>query len=123
MAVAANSAANTVSASGRVPDFGRVSNVRVQNGTTAMVRLANAKSRQRGSNNRPSAVSDAFSVVMINTIPRTIGGTDRVLPSRGPINSRNVGSVRPDIKALAHNKGDAIAAASNELQPIQRPIP
>src|SRR5450631_3075533 len=114
IAVAANRAANVVSAIGRIPDFGRLNSANVPNGTTAMVRLANGKSRQRGSNNKPSAVSAASSVVTVNTNPRTIVGTDGVLSSRGPINSRNVGSARPDIRALAHNRGDAIAAASSE---------
>src|SRR5665213_2279446 len=81
---AANRTANAVSAIGRVPDFGRLNNVSVANGTTAMVRLANGKSRQRASNTRPSAVSAASTVVAVNTNPRTIVGTDRVLPSRGP---------------------------------------
>src|SRR6202167_1814679 len=121
--MAPNRAANTDSAIGRVPDVGRLSSVNVQNGTTAMVRLANGKSRQRGSNTRPSAIFADISVVTISTNPRAIVGNDRVRPSRGPISCRNVGSARPDIKALAQSSGDAIAAASSEPHPSQPPKP
>ena len=43
--------------------------------------------------------------------------------SRGPSNSRNVGSARPDISALAQNKGEAVPAASNAPQRSQPPKP
>src|SRR6266700_5967086 len=105
----ANRDANTASAIARLPGFWRLRSVRVQNGTTAMVRPATGKSRQRGSKTRPRALSRAVTVVAMSVNPRIILEGDRVLLCRGPISSRNVGRVRPYMYALEHRSGAVIA--------------
>ena len=95
----ANSPANTASESGRSPDFEPLRNANVQNGTAAMVRAANGKSRQRASNIRLSAVCAAMTVVTTSVMPSMLAMKNGVRPLDGPNTSRNDGSPRPDIKA------------------------
>src|SRR5689334_4869684 len=123
MAAPANRPANTVSAIGRVPDVGRLSRLRVENGTATMVSAANGRSRQRASNIEPSAVCPAITVVTIRTKPKRMVEKEYVLLWRGPISSRKVGKPRPDIKALAQSTGAAAAAASSEPHNSQPPNP
>src|SRR6185369_31029 len=105
MAAAAKSAANNASAIGRTPELGRLNNASVEKGTATIVSPANGKSRQRESKKAPSAFWHASTAVRVSTKPRTNVGKDRVRLSRGPNSSRNAGSGRPDINALAHSTG------------------
>src|SRR6202040_1632615 len=84
---------------------------------------AKGRSCQRGSNTEPRAAPVAITIIAISTRPSANVGNDRVLLSRGPINSTKAGSERPDIRALAHNNGAAAAAASSEPHLSQPPNP
>src|SRR3974390_2819261 len=114
-AAAANRPANRASASGRLSDLRPLSSVSVPNATATIVSVANGKSRQRGSNTKPSAVSAAMTVVTVNVKPRIMVDGDRGFSLDGQNNSRNVGSARPDINARDDSSGAAIAATKSTL--------
>ena len=64
---------------------------------TAMVRVANGKSRQRASKTRLNAICVATTVVTIKVMPSMLVTNSGVRAFAGPMISRNVGSARPDI--------------------------
>src|SRR5579871_2005699 len=121
MALRNKTLANTDSAIGRRPALGLLSHDNATNGTAAMVTAAKGRSCQRGSKTEPKAAPVAITTMTIETEPRTNVGNDWVRLSRGPITSRNAGRARPDIKALAHNNGAAVVAASSEPHLSQPP--
>src|SRR5579872_559754 len=115
--------ANIVSAIGRTPSLERLSHDSAANGTAAIVSAAKGRSCQRGSNTEPNAAPAAITTTTASTMPRIDARKDRVGLSRGPISSKNAGKGQPDINALAHNRGAAVAAASNAAHLSQPPHP